>query len=30
VLAIHFLCFLLLFVLLVRVKGEPGERVLEA
>jgi len=30
VLAIHFLCFLLLFVLLVRVKGEPGERALEA
>ena len=30
VLAIHFLCFLLLFVLLVRVKREPGEKVLEA
>ena len=30
VLAIHFICFLLLFVLLVRVKGEPGERVVEA
>ena len=30
VVAIHFLCFLLLFVLLVRVKREPGEKVLEA
>jgi hypothetical protein len=30
VLAIHFLCFLILFFLLVRVKREPGEGVLEA